>query len=141
MTGRAILVAVSLGALGGSLAAVFAVGTNRPQQPQTALAVRGTSRLLDDDGWRRTADGWEDRRSWAADGAAVAHRGVAWSSAAVPRQKEISAWGQTHPAAVALGQWMLSLWGLSAAQQRGAPTYWRSWRAALAASFRASAFY
>lgn len=97
------------------------------------------------DVWRRTVHGWEDIRTWprsapaAVGGTAVAPRPLVWGT---DRFRGLArAWGQVHPAAVAMGQLIFSLWGLRWSAHFGAPAQRLGWRSRLAASFRASAFY
>jgi hypothetical protein len=144
MTGRAVFVNVRLGRAGDCLAALaIMVAVAAPVQCQTPLAVSGEGHVLKsppaDDFWRRTPHGWEDIRTWAEGSAAGS--GVEWLPAKASAPRPPSAWGQLHPAALALGQWMLSLWGLSQVSHGAQHPRRRGWRAAVAASFRASAFY
>lgn len=139
MAGRAIYKAVSLGLLGGCLAAALVVVSDRLEHPGAAPLEQSGSESPGTDGfWRRTADGWEDVRVWAGSGSASS--ASEWPIHASGRRASL-AWGEMHPAALALVQWMLSLWGLSWTKAGDGTQPCRGWRSALAASFRASAFY
>jgi len=142
MAGRAIYKAVSLGLLGGCLAAALVVVSDRLEHRGAAPLEQSGSESPGTDGfWRRTADGWEDVRVWAGSGSASTIRVFEGPSSYVSGRRTNFAWGEMHPAALALVQWMLSLWGLSWTKAGDGTQPYPGWRSALAASFRASAFY
>jgi hypothetical protein len=90
-----------------------------------------------DDGWRRTADGWENSQRWPSITSA-------WFSQASPTRATTSGWRvDSHPAALALSQLGLVILGFYAfpAPARSAQTLSPlRWRALLVQSFRASVF-
>jgi hypothetical protein len=90
-----------------------------------------------DDGWRRTASGWERRKDWALiDKGSVLYL----ASAGGPIAASIR-W-DTHPAVLALVQIVVVVVGYATfpAQRRVGNATENSWRDAVAQSFQASVF-
>jgi hypothetical protein len=97
-----------------------------------AVAALGRAAAADpvpaDDGWRRTASGWER---------------IDQPSPSASEPNEATSRHDTHPAVLALGQLLASLVALSflpVQRSGGAVPHSRDWPELVAASFRASVF-